>query len=235
MVRPLNQFCCGCTLTFGAKLILLLNLVVNLWYIFTGVTNIILQIPTFGFSTNLTSQTFFSAFCLMGLPFIFSGAWGVYACLENHIRLYWFYQLFAFFVDVVYIIFSFFLTDVCSKIPSALSQHGSAFACGFMRMWSLCFVFLVLITELYFIFCIWSLCEDMKVGGTTVGFTDLLRAKSDGKWSHRTAYSETMVGAGREFGYPNYASFSSPGVGNSRHIYGKYHETQFPPPAHHIG
>ena len=35
-LAPMNQFCCGCSLDFGAKAILIGNLLVNLFYIATA-------------------------------------------------------------------------------------------------------------------------------------------------------------------------------------------------------
>merc|ERR1719230_2276963 len=120
MVRPLNQFCCGCSLTFGVKLILACNLVQNVFYIATATSNIIFRVPTFGFGVNLATQTFNAAFCLLGLPFIFCAIWGVTHRLESHVRLYLFYQCISFALDMAYVVVFLVLQDACTALPTVL-------------------------------------------------------------------------------------------------------------------
>lgn len=232
MVRPLAQFCCGCSLSFGAKVILTLNLLLNLFYIITAICNIILRIPAFGYGTSLTTQTFFGAWCLMGLPFIFSGFWGVLGNLEGHVRLYLFYQVGSFTLDMAYIIASLVMTDVCTSMPSALAQHGSAFACGFMRLFASGSVILVICFEMYFVLAIWSFCEDLRASGGMY-LADLLHGSDHRRVENfRMAYSDTLFHGAKERNYPAmYRGFASPGMGGSTNIYGSFHETKFPPPA----
>merc|ERR1740123_1271113 len=75
---------------------------------------------------------------------------------------------------MMYLFAFFFLHDMCNRIPSLLRRHGAAFACGFIRVSGLFLVSMLVIIEIYFIFTIWSLCEDLKAGGEGAGLPALL-------------------------------------------------------------
>ncbi len=60
--RPMTQFCCGCQLSTGAKLILFGNLLMNVFYIAAAVSSIILKIPTVGFGDDIGHQVFNAAY-----------------------------------------------------------------------------------------------------------------------------------------------------------------------------
>lgn len=232
----MNQFCCGCNLTFGVKLILLLNLCQNLFYIATATSNIILRIPSFGFNTNLATQTFNAAFCLLGLPFIFAAAWGVIHKLESHVRLYLVYMTLSFALDMVYIGVFIGYEDSCASLPTVLQRHGSAFACGFMRIVSLGGVLLLTVVEMYFIFTVWSLCEDLKAGGGGQGLPELLLGRTKDTHHRYAAKSDVLEASQYRSGGPGggfpiaYGAVATPGIGNNQRIFnGHYHETNFPP------
>lgn len=228
MVRPLGQFCCGCPLTFGVKLIIFGHLCQSVFYIVTTFFNIVLKVPTFNFNLNLSTQVFNAAFCLMGVPFIFSAIWGVVNKLETHLRLYLFYLSLSFGLDLIYIVVFFVVEDTCSNLPGALEQHGAAFACGSMRIFSVIFILLITICEGYFVFTVWSLCEDLKAGGSGGGLPQLLKGSGPpGRGlSSLPGYNSFSQGTG---GF--HASQSNhPGFGGSARIFGgRDHETSYPP------
>lgn len=235
MLRPFAQFCCGCPMWFGGYVILFINLLFNVFYIGTATFNIILKIPSFGFSTSLTQQTFSAAFALLGLPFIVAGFWGISQRLEGHLRLYLLYAAVGFTLDMIFILLFFATSDVCFNMPSALRRHGAAFACGFMRIAAIGGTVGVTVIQIYFLFCIWSLCEDMKAGGSDSGLTMLLKGQRDMETRRKfhQAYSETLFNSNGNGPFPiMYGAFSSPGMGGSSRIFnGHYHETQYPPGA----
>mmetsp|Transcript_60861 Transcript_60861/g.157918 ORF Transcript_60861/g.157918 Transcript_60861/m.157918 type:complete len:237 (+) Transcript_60861:157-867(+) len=232
MVRPMNQFCCGCSLSFGVMLILVFNLIINLFYVYTAFSNIILRIPTFGFNASPSTQTFNAALCLLGFPFIFSGIWGVIYRSENFLKLYFYYLLFAFALDISFLVSFYALNDVCSMMPSFLTRHGAAFACGFMRISSTLFVIQVVIVELYCIFTVWSLCEDWATGCSGQGFPELLRDRGEPAMGKRRlaggAYHRDELVGPSSVGYGSFQG--APALNSSEKIFrGKYHETSFPP------
>jgi hypothetical protein len=230
----MNQFCCGCSLTFGVMIILVLNLLQNLFYIYTAMSNIILRIPTFGFNENPSTQTFNAAFCLLGLPFIFSGIWGVIYRSENFLKMYFYYMVAAFALDMIFIGSFFILHDVCEVMPSFLVRHGQAFACGFMRISSTLFVVQVIIIELYFMYTVWSLCEDWTTGCSGQGFPELLRERGDIMYGKRRlpsghhGHNHGDIIPHQAAGYGSFQG--APQLNSSQRIFsGKYHETSFPP------
>lgn len=234
----MTSFCCGCPLAFGVWLVVFLNFVQNLFYIVTSTMNVILRVPTVGASNGLISQTFNAAWCLLGMPFIFAAMWGLMYRQEANVRLYLFYMIISFGLDVFYIIAFFATTDQCASIPAALEKHGSAFACGFMRLWALVFIMMMLIVVTYLIFTVWSYCEDLKAGGGGTGFPALLAGAGEMRIKRMQA-SPSYGGApgGPTFGgYGNTDSMSfgsynvGAGLGGGQSIFsGDYHETKFPP------
>lgn len=239
MVRPMNSFCCGCPLSFGVVLIIMLNLVQNLFYLVTATMNIILRVPTVGASEGLIAQTINAAWCLLGIPFIFAAIWGITYRQEANVRLYLWYLCVSLFMDVFYMMAFFVTTDMCAGMPSALKQHGTAFACGFMRLTGLSFVLLMLIVTTYFVFTVWSYCEDLKAGGGGQGFPALLAGAGEMRIKRRQAYGSAMFG--QTFGgYGNSDSMGfgyakTPGMGDGERLWDgrfaeDYHETSYPPP-----
>lgn len=233
--RPLNQFCCGCPLSFGAVFIIALNLIQNAFYIFTATSNIILKVPTMGVGLSLTTQTLNAMFCVLGLPFIFAGIYGVLYRQESHIRLYLYYLVVTFALDLVFVLSYFLLQDICQAMPSVLQEHGSAFACGFMRTFGLLFVLMVIGIEGYFMYAIWSFCEDLHAGGSGAGLPSLLN-QADKVREHRrynATYQETLFGQPAAGGVSSavfqYGAFQTPGMGGSTRVYGNYHEQSYPP------
>jgi len=228
-IKALNQFCCGCSLPFGIQFILLIHLLQNMFYIVTVSSNIIFKAATFGYNTSMETQTFNAAFCLVGLCFVASGYLGVWYKLEPHLRLFLYYSMFNFAIDLGYLIMYFTQEDTCALLPDVLASRGSAFACGFTRMITIAFMVLLFIIEVYFIFTVWSYCEDLRIGGAGEGFEDLAKFKGHAKSSH----TDGLFGVGDSFDGPfpaNYGSIATPGIGGSTPIFGgTVHETDYPP------
>lgn len=233
--RPVNQFCCGCSLQFGVRLILLAHLLMSLFYIATAVSNIIMQVPTFGYSVNLATQTFNSAFALIGLPLIAAAWYGVSYRLEQNVRLYLWYMLISFIIDLGYTVVFLVIQDSCGMLPTVLRRHGAAFACGFTRILTFMFITLLTIIQGYFMYVVWSFAEDIRAGGAGCGFPELLQAAAESKHRHKSgAYHDGLFGTGfvSDNGpFPvHYGSINSHGVGGGSRIFGgSFHDTNFPP------
>jgi hypothetical protein len=232
MVKPLNQFCCGCGLPVGVYFILFINFAQNVFNIANVTANVIFKYEGFGYSTPLPSQTFNAAWCLVGLCFIFSGVIGVRYRLEPHARMFLYYLLLTFIIDTIYMVMYLFLEDTCKMLPDVLASQGSAFACGFTRIITIAFMVLATAIEGYFVFTVWSFCEDLKIGGATESFNDLLESKGQTHIKHGS-YQDGLFGVGSaaDGPYPvHYGSIATPGIGGSTPIFGgSYHETEYPP------
>lgn len=234
MARPVTQFCCGCSLIFGAYFILTCNLLHNLFTIVAAVSNIILKVPAFGASLGLPQQTMNALTAVLGLPFIAGGFFGTYYRLETNLRLYLIFRLFCFAMDIGYMVHYFIFEDMCRMVPGAMMRAGgSAFACGFMRMTAVLSVVLVLIVEIYTIWCIWSLCESLKVGGGELGLPQLQQDATRKHKYNMPRYDDEGIYGGH--GKLPVAYGAMPGVGGATRIYGgHYHETEYPPVHHEI-
>mmetsp|Transcript_51442 Transcript_51442/g.149443 ORF Transcript_51442/g.149443 Transcript_51442/m.149443 type:complete len:240 (+) Transcript_51442:98-817(+) len=236
MVRPINMFCCGCPLTFGVTVILIFNLIQNLFYVATSFCNIILKIPTFGVSGGPMTQTFNGAWSMLGLPFIIVGFWGVSSRLESHVRMYFGYLLVSLLVDFGFLASNFVFRDICDDVPLVLRKHGSAFACGFMRIVGALIVVLVVTIESYFVFTVWSLCEDLRAAPSGSALPDLLRNAREAKQhqNHHAYLGHTLYGAPVAPGYPaGYGTLSTQGLGTTgtRIGFGNYQDSESPPTA----
>ena len=127
-LRPVNQFCCGCTLTFGMQAILGLHFIASVFFIAVSFSNIILQLPSIGHEVNLAMQTANAAYFLLGIPFIIAAWYGVRWRLESPVRLYLYFTCLTFLIDIVLIFIFLFDTDTCSLLPGSMrSAGGSAF------------------------------------------------------------------------------------------------------------
>lgn len=233
MFRPLSQFCCGCTLVFGVKLILAFHMFQNAFYISTSVSNVIFKVPSMEAGTSLGMQSFNAMVCLAGVPFILAAWWAVRSRNEPVLRLYLYYVMASFLMDFGYLVFVFVLKDTCARLPTAMSQGGAAFACGATRMLAYGLVGTLAIIQLYCIFAVWSLCEDFQMGCSDHVFEDLQADIENSKRRNKMAPYGGILGhsTGSRGPFPAvYASTASAGVGGSTHIFGgEHHETNYPP------
>jgi len=237
----MNQFLCGCPILFGVVLIILVNLVHNVFVIVTVSLNIIFKIPTIGANDPPAAQVFNAAWCLLGMPFIFAALWGMWAKQESNMRLYLFYLCTTFVLDFVSVVNFLTSSDICGSMPRSLQRHGSAFACGFMRISSVGFVIGGMILFAYAAFTIWSYCEDLKAGGGGKGLDQLMQYQEQQKME--SGYNSFVGGVSAVGGaivqnvapnggggnkYRDFGGSSRIKLGQYR---GVYHETSFPPPA----
>jgi len=229
--RPLNQFCCGCSLESGVKFILILHFLQSLFYIVVTTSNIILKVPSYGYDVDLATQTFNAAFALAALPLVFIAWYGVVSKHETYVRLFLYYLFVQFTLDMTYMLYYLLVVDGCSMLPSALKQHGSAFACGVSRIIMLNTVFVVFAVDVYFMFTVWSYSEDLKVGARGQGLPELLLSKNP-KQDQFSAV-ESLFGVGEPIARAfnkSYGAMGSQGVGGSTRLFGgSRHETDFPP------
>merc|ERR1719221_369458 len=110
-------------------------------------------------------QTAMAALALGGLPLILMAFWGVFAKAEAPIRLFLYYMLLLFVVDVVFIVKDLIFVGPCEHMPSIISKNGAAFTCGIARVFNCFTIFVVLGIEFYFFFVVMSYCEELSLGG----------------------------------------------------------------------
>lgn len=216
---------------------LIIHSAVPVFYMATTFCNIVLDLKTLGWRIQPATQSFNCFFAIAGIPFIVSGFSGVKYRIEPHLRIYLFFLVFTFVLDSVFVAFSLFQQS-CGAIGSA---GGGAFACGVLQAGMIVFVGLLLGIQIYSAFAIWSLCEEIRTGGTSQNFGKLMETTFGGD-VYRTAgggfvhfKTAGLFGTGPgSFGQQchatTYGSLAAEPVGGSEKIFdGQKHEVHFPP------
>eukprot|EP00913_Durusdinium_trenchii_P009792 g9196.t1 len=130
LVDPVDSFLCCLSLDTGVKLLMWPHLVLLMYTVATAIENLIGQDN----GTPGTSQMFETIWSLIGIPVILAGLWCVYHRIEPHVRLYWYYLVLSFAIDLVFIVDLFILQDACVHLKlEEAAQGGQAFACGVAR------------------------------------------------------------------------------------------------------
>jgi len=120
---------------------------------------------------------------MCGVPIILLAIYGVAKRMDVAVRFYLGYLLLTFVIDSVALIYVFLWKegDDCNAPGSFLSAFaadvGQAFMCGFLRIFSYVFVATGICAEVYCLFIVWSLCEDVHEGTSGPGLWELLPAK----------------------------------------------------------
>jgi len=232
-IQPLDTCCCGFQLDTGVKVIIMIHSLTSFFFLYTCISNILMEVPTIGNRVDLYTQSFNCAWALATIPFIASGISGINNHAELHLRLYLYWLMVTVAMDLV-------LTGVylektmCATLPSFLVAEGGAFACGSMRVFGIVFIFMLFSFSLYGIFVVWSRCEELQEGGSEPNFDHLIgetRAKA-----RRSIYQHKsgLFGTGLALPAPfpiMYGSLAVPGIGGSARFFsGTEHCTEFPPP-----
>jgi len=241
--RPATQFCCGCSLAWGVRLILFFHFLVCAFFIVEvfGVTFAPGQ--TWAMTRDVGLDFFWAAYSLAGLPLILLGAWGLETKNEAFVRLYLLYLAATIAVNLFFTVKAYSFSKPCADLPGILASQGPAFACGVVRGGSVSLVLLNAGIAGYLLFLVWSHCEDMANGGHPE-FSDIL-IDEDARDARRRrmdilkgiihAGSSTTNFTGLQYvpvGYGAvYESATTAGLGGSSSLFGGgKHEMRYPPP-----
>ncbi|CAJ1359053.1 unnamed protein product [Effrenium voratum] len=228
---PANQFCCGCSLRWGTGLVIFVNFLLVLLFLFRAVAALFYpeEFPGFG---NMPVQVFFAAFGVASLPFLCLGIHGVVRRDEVTLSAYCVYLLLA--VGVCgYCLVQLGLSLTCSSLPGDEKAVG-AYLCGVIEIVDIAFVSVLLLSLLYTLYVVWSQCQDFALGGHRT-FSDLeecygsLESKRLMESSHNILQSFEDEGLGAMFGSGPSGPVS--GFGKSSKLFGYKHELRFPPPS----
>jgi len=239
-IQPLDSCCCGLHLDLGVKVILMLHSLSSFFYIYTCMSNIVLERPTFGNKVTFYTQTFNCAWALATIPFIASGISGVRNHVETHLRIYLYWLIVTVVMDLL-LTGLYLAKTMCAKLPSFLTDEGGAFACGSMRLFGIAFIGFLFGFALYAIFVVWSRCEELQDSGSEPSFDQLIGETRAKKRRAIFEHKSGLFGTGLslpQHGTPiMYGSLASPGIGGAGSIFqGTTHITEFPPPhAPHSG
>lgn len=209
-------------------------------------------------TSNLAKMTAIAGFCLAGLPVIVMGLWGAFQRIETLVRLYFWYMLLSFLVDLGFIVEYFIIQGPCDSLPTLVQGSGQAFSCGIARGVNGTLVTVLLGVQAYFIFIVWSYCEDLQENGA-IDIADLGKdwtgkplskaeinrrmyhshpsfdksgdSKEDGMYGSVAGPDKTWEAQiFGDYQQQVYNSAASQGLGCERIFRGRYHEMRYPPP-----
>jgi len=239
---PATQCCCGCSLTFGTKMILFGHFAFNVLVVLQVAGLIIFQ--WFGreaaMSTDLHLQLFAAGFALAGLPIIFMAFLGTLKKVEATIRLYLLYFLASFVLDMIAVYAAFPVLGACSKsaLPGIVSVGGKSWACGMARILNTSVIALTVLAQLYIFFIVLSFCQDLSEGGgPEIG--DLACSEKALQYRVKKQDPYTMIVNMEEHEPAEYGSMydavavqglADLRTGSNRIFRGTHHEMAYPPP-----
>lgn len=177
--RPVTQFCCGCSLSVGIWLLLVLHFGFNLFEVIK--TAGMLCYPEYWGQMPLDGiglQVALAGFCLAGLPIILTAALGLLKRNGVLIRLYLIYALTCFALDMAYAVKEFIWSAPCEDMPSVLADAGKAWSCGVLRSANATIFILITFIQAYMLFVVYSYAEDLAATGRA-DLADLAKGMSD--------------------------------------------------------
>eukprot|EP00927_Polykrikos_kofoidii_P055178 TRINITY_DN49466_c0_g1_i1.p1 TRINITY_DN49466_c0_g1~~TRINITY_DN49466_c0_g1_i1.p1 ORF type:complete len:287 (+),score=40.03 TRINITY_DN49466_c0_g1_i1:114-974(+) len=173
---PVTQFCCGCSVSFGVKLTLIVHFMMCIAVVAQAAAMLSLQSDALSLigDRTLAGITVRAFWCLAGLPIILMAFWAVFQRTEGLVRLYFGYAFLTFLVDMIFIIKSLFFSGGCEHLPKGLADQGKAFGCGVARGFAFSSFVMLSGIQLYLLYVVWSFCEDVSEGCAS-DFSDLAK------------------------------------------------------------
>lgn len=170
---------------------------------------------------GLEKQATVAGFGLVGIPVILVALWGVRTKNDVPIRLYGYYLLLCFVVDLVAFLGEFFMYSPCGTPGTA------SFACGASRILNSGSVGLMLGISIYLTFIVFSYAEEVSMGAGP-DLSDLL-ANAGMRRKQPLVGSEVMTTSVNNA--EMYGTMTSDVIvnGPTPIFGGGYHETNFPP------
>jgi len=246
MLYPLSMFCCGCSIPVGVGIILVGHLIGCCFYVASACSNLIFHVHLFTTSWSGQLQLLYTAFALVGIPTIFVAMHGLVMRLEANLRLYLFYLAFCVLVDMICMVYYCLVCDPCNTLAGILTamRHGSAearsgeaFMCGAFRTMSYLGVSAVVLFEVYCIWVVWSMCEDVHSGKNGPELSELIPSKDavtqrvkrvpEGPYDDIAGFAHMKVPGP----YPvPYGAIKTTGMPAQPTLFGgTHHDTNYPP------
>lgn len=174
--------CCGCSVSGGAKIILIVHLIVCFFLVADAISTHILYRQSLTSGMDFATQMLVAGYSLSGVLLTISALYGVAARVESVVRIYLYFLLLTFLADTSKLCQELIIEqEACSGAGSDNSSHhlGGAALCGVLQIGSYFIIAGVLILELYFLWVVWSLCEDVKANRGGLEFSALMGKGGD--------------------------------------------------------
>lgn len=213
-----------------------ISLIDNILHIALAIANIVLGTHVLETGEDQVTLILDASFRLVGVPLILAALYGVSARQEPHIRLWVYYAILGVLIEIGLVIYFTVFSDVCGEVRSPMEPQGSAFACGATRMFSIALVLCVLTLQIYAVYVVWSVAEEIRISGAGGGLQALRMSSGSAAAKGANRYSEGLFGTstvGGAFGIPmpmHYGSNNGEIFSGSTPIFGgAYHEINYPP------
>lgn len=236
------MFCCGCSPATGVLLVLACHFIACILQLASICSNVIWKTPLLFEHSSTSGQLFVAGLCLIGIPVIIAAFFGVTKRIETNIRLYLYYLFVCFAIDTAAVLYFCLVQDICDSetFEEVLDgDTGESFMCGISRILTFLFVAATICLEVYVLWLVWSLCEDVHLGTNgpelsvlIPGKDDILqknRRPQDGPYAGIVGFAHTKVPG--PYPYPDRNAYGSTlGMpGQPTMFGGTYHETAYPP------
>lgn len=171
-LRPANQCCCGCPLTFGVKCILILHFIEAAFFVAIALAKQLADTEVIQLPGNPNLQVVRMAYQLVAIVFIAVGWNGVINRSEMNVRLYYLFYVVTVILLLVFAVLD-FTDDKCDNVPDILAKGGKKFGCGIQRVGLFAGQMAVWCLRVYFLHMVWSFLQDLATKGDGFGLDGL--------------------------------------------------------------
>lgn len=242
MLRPMTMFCCGCSPAAGVQIVLFFHFIACFFQLASVCANIIFDTPLLFEHDSMDAQLFIAGLSLVGIPIIIAASYGVTLRVEANIRLYLYYLSLCFVIDTVAVIYWCLIENICtSKVFEDVmdGDAGESFMCGLVQVASYFVAAGAVAVEVYILWLVWSVCENIHLGTNGPELSGLIRGKDDvihknrraqdGPYAGIVGFAHTKVPG--PYPYPDGAPYGSTlGMpGQPAMFGGTFHDTSYPP------
>lgn len=174
-----ERFLCYLPLSWGVYLLLAFHVAQCSVTCSMAVSEVLMEgNPAYGYGSSTASQLFSAGWSLAGIPIIIVALWGVRYRFEPPVRFYLLYAFISFVIDVVYVVQIFLFRNACAHLSRETHGGSAAFACGIATGASATAAVVTVVLLLYFLYVVYSFCEELNDGGSAEVIGELLRDKS---------------------------------------------------------
>jgi len=115
----------------------------------------------FGVKIAPMTQVFNAGWALLGIPFIIGAGVGMLYRIEYQLRMYFWYSLATFFLNMIWWLSFLFNGDLCKTVVGKdVQRMGAAFVCGFTDTFIFFWMLMGILINLYCCYIVWSAAEE---------------------------------------------------------------------------
>lgn len=215
MQLPVARTFLGCfDVSLGVKFLLFATLIFNVFCCAMAVADVVLGMPSLFSDVSSTLQVCSVGWCLLGIPIVLLAGWGLQHKLSQLIKLFLAYMVASLCIDFFFLLEALVFKNTCDHLAGVFLPVGStsAWDCGVVQSVDCCVCGAFLIVTTYFVWIVWSFCEDLDSGGSADLIAELLYGH-DNRWREREMkWAAKLAGARRQTLVENTYQFSGHGT-----------------------